>query len=222
MKRDTNRIIDANRTSAVKAIHKGLYLILTDPVKGYKRMTEMAVAAGIPVVQLRYKKSDIREFLALAHAMREITRGTNTKLIINDRVDVALMSGADGVHLGQRDVPPQEARAVMGEQMIIGLSTHNLDQVMVAQCEPVDYIGFGPVYAPFSKVDHDPVTGVEMLKTAVAISRLPVTAIGGISRDRLDEIAGIPCRHIACIGAVESAPDPAAEMAAIQRKLGCR
>jgi thiamine-phosphate pyrophosphorylase len=204
----------------MKGIRKGLYLILTNPAKGYERMTEMAVAEGLPVVQLRYKSDDAREFLALAHVMREITRGTDTKLIINDRVDIALMSGADGVHLGQNDVSPVEARAIMGETMIIGLSTHNLEQVDKAQSEPVDYIGFGPVYKPFAKNNHDPVTGVEIFRAAVGKSRLPVVAIGGISRKRLDEIAGIPCYNIACIGAIESAEDPAAEMRAIQTKFG--
>lgn len=199
--------------------HKGLYLILADPAQGYERMTEMAVAEGLPVVQLRYKRDDVREFLALAHAMREITRDTNTKLIINDRVDIALMSGADGVHLGQNDVSPKEARAAIGEAMIIGLSTHNLDQVDTAQSEPIDYIGFGPVYKPFLKSDHDPVTGVAILKTAVERSRLPVVAIGGINRQRFDEIAGIRFHNIACIGAIESAEDPAAEMRAIQTTI---
>lgn len=203
----------------MKGVRKGLYLILTDPPKGYERMTEMAVAEGLPVVQLRYKGDDVREFLALAHAMREITRGTDTKLIINDRVDIALMSCADGIHLGQNDVSPEEARAIMGETMIIGLSTHNLDQVDKAQSEPVDYIGFGPVYKPFSKENYDPVTGVEILRLAVGKSRLPVTAIGGINRERLDEIAGIPCHNIACIGSIELAEDPAAEMRTIQAKI---
>jgi thiamine-phosphate pyrophosphorylase len=204
----------------MKGIRKGLYLILTDPAKGYERMTEMAVAEGLPVVQLRYKGDDVREFMALAHAMREITRGTDTKLIINDRVDIALMSGADGVHLGQNDVSPEEARAVMGGAMIIGLSTHNLDQVDKAQWEPVDYIGFGPVYKPFSKDNYDPVTGVEILRAVVDKSRFPVTAIGGINRERLDEIVGIPCHNIACIGTIESAEDPAAEIRAMQARIG--
>lgn len=204
----------------MKILSRGLYLILTNPAKGYERMTEMAVAEGLPVVQLRYKGADAGEFLSLAHAMREITRGTDTKLIINDRVDIALMSGADGVHLGQNDLPPKEARAIMGNAMIIGLSTHNLKQVYKARSEPVDYIGFGPVYKPFSKDNHDPVTGIEMLRAAVAVSLLPVTAIGGIDRKRLDEIACIPCHSIACIGAIESAADPAAEMRVIQTKIG--
>jgi thiamine-phosphate pyrophosphorylase len=200
----------------MKTIGKGLHLILTDPPKGYEQMTKMAVAERLPFVQLRYKGDDDREFLTLAHALRAITRGTRTKLIINDRVDIALMSHADGVHLGQNDVPPEEARAVLGEAMIIGFSTHNLHQVLRAQSQPVDYIGFGPVYWPFSKAKHDPVAGVERLKAAVARSHVPVTAIGGITRKRLDELIGIPFRNIACIGALASAEEPAAEMRAIQ------
>jgi thiamine-phosphate pyrophosphorylase len=139
---------------------KGLYLILTSPAKGYERMTEIAVAEGVPVLQLRYKQDDIRELVRLAHSMRKITRDTHTKLIINDRVDIACICETDGVHLGQKDIPPKEARAFIGDAMIIGLSTHNLDQVEKAQSEPVDYIGFGPVYKPFLKDDHDPVAGV--------------------------------------------------------------
>jgi thiamine-phosphate pyrophosphorylase len=196
----------------MKTIGTGLYLILTDPPKGYGQMTEMAVAEGLPFVQLRYKGDDIREFLALAHALRAITKGSRTKLIINDRPDIALMSGADGVHLGQKDATPKDARAALGKAMIIGLSTHNLDQVDKAQSEPVDYIGFGPVFQPFSKEDHDPVAGVKMLRAAVARSRLPVSAIGGINRERLHELSGIPWRNVACLGAIAAAEDPAAEM----------
>ncbi len=199
-----------------KTIRKGLYLILTDPSRGYEQMTEMAVAEGLPVVQLRYKGNDEGELLSLAMAMRKITRGTATKLIINDRVDIALKSGADGVHLGQNDAEPKNARIEAGDTMIIGLSTHSLEQMEKAQFEPVDYIGFGPVFKPFSKDNHDPVTGIEMLRAAVARSRLPVTAIGGINQKRIVEIEGIPCHNIACIGAIESAGDPAAEMRAIQ------
>ncbi len=112
---------------------KGLYLILTNPARGYERMTEIAVAEGVPVVQLRYKRDDIREFVRRAHSIREITKDTNTGLIINDRVDIACICRADGVHLGQKDIPPKEARALMGDAGIIGLSTHNLYHVEKAQ-----------------------------------------------------------------------------------------
>jgi len=202
-----------------KTIRRGLYLILTDPPFGYQRMTEMAVAEGIPLVQLRYTHPDVREFLKFAHIMRQITWKTNTKLIINDRLDIALMVHADGVHLGQNDVPVKEARVVLGNNMIIGLSTHNLEQVKKAQSEPIDYIGFGPVYKPFQKNNHEPVTGIHALGEAVEASRLPVVAIGGISRHRLDEIITFPIHNVACIGAIASAKDPAEEMRAMHSKI---
>lgn len=147
------------------------------------------------------------------------TQGSDTKLVINDRPDIALMAHADGVHLGQNDIPVKEVRAVVGSYMIIGLSTHNLDQVKKAQSEPVDYIGFGPVYKPFRKNDHDPVTGIHALREAVKASQLPVVAIGGISLQELDKIIAIPIHNAASIGAVASAKDPAAEMRAMHSKI---
>ncbi|HON39561.1 MAG: thiamine phosphate synthase [Desulfomonilia bacterium] len=200
----------------------GLYLILTQPRAGYEALARMAVAEKIPAIQLRCKNESSEAFLMTARALRDITAGTDTLLIINDRVDIAMISGADGIHLGQDDIPPREARELAGEKMLIGLSTHNLEQVERAQDEPVDYIGFGPVFPPFSKTDPDPVTGVEALGRAVALSGLPVAAIGGITRARLEDLAGIPCHNVACIHAVANAPDPAQEMRAIHARTGVR
>ncbi|HOD70726.1 MAG TPA: thiamine phosphate synthase [Deltaproteobacteria bacterium] len=203
-----------------RTLSRGLYLILTDPPAGYEAFAEMAAAEGIPAIQLRYKGDDAGMFLRAARALREITRGTDTLFIVNDRIDIALMSGADGVHLGQKDIPPKEARDLAGERMIIGLSTHTLDQVERSGSEPVDYIGFGPVFPPFSKKDHEPVTGVEALREAALRSRHPVVAIGGITRERLEDLAGIPFCCVACIDAVAKAADPAQETRALQARIG--
>ena len=196
-------------------LRPGLYLILTDPPAGYDSLAEKAVAERIPAVQLRCKDEDAGTFLRIAHAIRRLTAGTGTLFIVNDRIDIALLSEADGVHLGQDDISPQEARALAGEKMLIGLSTHTLEQVDRAQDDPIDYIGFGPAFTPFSKKNPDPVTGVEGLRKAVARSRLPVVAIGGITRERLEELAGIPCNNIACIHAVAQAREPVQEMRAL-------
>lgn len=203
-----------------KSIARGLYLILTEPASGYERMTEMAVSAGLPAVQLRYKKGDSREFLRLARALRKITLGTETLFIVNDRLDIALLAEADGVHLGQNDLPPKEARSLAGDRLLIGLSTHTLAQLEQAQKEPVDYVGFGPVFSPFSKNDHESVTGVGMLKEAVDKSGLPVVAIGGINHERLEHLAGIAYNNVACIGAVAFAEDPEEEMRALHAMIG--
>ncbi|HQG30435.1 MAG TPA: thiamine phosphate synthase [Deltaproteobacteria bacterium] len=203
---------------ARRTLRKGLYLVMTELAQGYESLARMAVSAGIPAIQLRYKGDDSRYFLQCAAAVRKITEGSDTRFIVNDRVDIALLSGADGVHLGQGDIPPRQARRLAGDRLMIGLSTHTLDQVGRAQEEPVDYIGFGPVYLPFSKENHDEVTGVEALREAVRLSRLPVVAIGGITRERLEELAGSSCRNVACIGAVASAQDPGEEMQAIHTR----
>lgn len=203
-----------------KPLSKGLYLILTDPPQGYERMTEMAVSERIPAVQLRYIGHDFRLFLDLACTLREITKGSDTLFIVNGRVDIALLANADGVHLGQEDIPPKDARRLAGDRLLIGLSTHTLDQVEQAGAEPIDYIGFGPVFSPFSKENPDPVTGVEMLQIAVGRSKFPVVAVGGITRKRLERFSGIPCRNVACIGAVAMSPDPAGEMRFLHTRIG--
>lgn len=203
-----------------KTLRKGLYLIMTDPAAGYETFARTAVSLGIPAVQLRYKGTDSGYFMQCATAVRKITEGSDTRFIVNDRVDIALLSGADGVHLGQSDLSPKDARALGGDRLMIGLSTHTLEQVEQAQEEPVDYIGFGPVYPPFSKENPDEVTGVEALRAAARLSRLPVVAIGGITRERLEKLAGSSCNNVACIGAIASARDPGEEMLAMHTRSG--
>ncbi len=195
-------------------LRRGLYLILTEPRDGYETLCRGAVKAGLPAVQLRYKGHNEREHLALAHALRKITKDTGTLLIVNDRPDIALVSQADGVHLGQDDLAVAEARQLIGPAMLLGLSTHNLDQVAAANTAPVDYIGFGPLFATNSKERPDPVTGPELLKAVLAISRHPVVAIGGLNLERIRRLQPRP-HNAAVIRAVSNAPDPLVAMRAI-------
>jgi thiamine-phosphate pyrophosphorylase len=187
---------------------------LTEPRDGYETLCRGAVKAGLPAVQLRYKGHNEREHLALAHALRKITKDTGTLLIVNDRPDIALVSQADGVHLGQDDLAVAEARQLIGPAMLLGLSTHNLDQVAAANTAPVDYIGFGPLFATNSKERPDPVTGPELLKAVLAISRHPVVAIGGLNLERIRRLQPRP-HNAAVIRAVSNAPDPLVAMRAI-------
>lgn len=189
------------------SLRPGLYLVLTEPRDGYERLCEWAVEACLPCVQLRYKGPDQREHLALAHKLRQITAESDTLFIVNDRPDIALISGADGLHIGQNDLPAAEARRLIGPELILGLSTHNLEQVAKANDAPVDYIGFGPIYATDSKAVPDPVVGPQALKDAYAISRHPIVAIGGLN---LERIVGLgTCAHnVAVIRAVCDAPEP--------------
>lgn len=210
-------------------LRRGLYLVLTEPPQGYERMAGWAVAAGLPAIQLRPKPPSARhaplciatdrEFLRVARALRDITRKSQTLFIVNDHPDLAILSEADGVHVGQEDLPPGEVRRLIGNQRLLGLSTHNLGQVRAANAEPVDYIGFGPLFETNSKEHPDPVTGSDLLAQAAALSRRPIVAIGGLTAER---VAALPCAHYRCaavIRAVAEAADPALAMQSLQQQL---
>jgi thiamine-phosphate pyrophosphorylase len=198
-----------------KKLAPGLYLVLTEPAAGYETITEMAVKAGIAAVQLRYKGDDDRLHLQLAHAMRAITKDSKTLFIVNDRPDIGLMSDADGIHVGQEDIPASEIRSIIGPDMLLGLSTHNPEQVEQANAEPVDYIGFGPLYRTTSKEKPDPVVGPDMLQQAGRISKHPIVAIGGLTLDRIQQLDLQACQNVAVIRAVTGAADPLAAMKTI-------
>lgn len=202
-----------------KTLARGLYLVLTDPRDGYEKLTEWALQAGLPAVQLRCKGDDDRQFLSAALAMRRITAGSQTRFIVNDRPDIALMADADGVHMGQQDLPPQAVHRLIGPDKLLGLSTHNLDQVHSANKEPVDYIGFGPLYGTTSKVKPDPVVGPGQLSAAAAESRHPIVAIGGLTATRVGALDLGGCHNVAVISAVSQADDPLAAMTAINRLI---
>lgn len=200
-------------------LRRGLYLILTEPRDGYETLCRQAVETGLPAVQLRYKGDDVCKHLGLAQALRRITRGSGTLFLVNDRPDIAMMAQADGVHVGQNDIAASEVRRLVGPAMLLGLSTHNLMQVEAANDAPVDYIGFGPLYATSSKERPDPVLGPECLKDALALSRHPVVAIGGLDVARIRSLQPRP-HHAAVIRAVCDAPDPLAAMRALD--AACR
>jgi len=196
----------------IKKLEKGLYLVMTNPLQGYEKIAELAVRACIPAIQLRHKKDSDRKLMEISISIRKITEGSKTLFFINDRLDIAKLCNADGVHLGQDDVDSRMARDFLGDDFLIGLSTHNLKQVEDAQNKPVDYIGFGPVWATDSKETPDPVTGTVMLEEAVRMSEIPVVAIGGICRANIHELKGIGFNNIAVIRAVQDMADPYEEM----------
>lgn len=200
-------------------LEKGLYLVLSDPSdpEEFAELARSAVRAGIPAVQLRCRDVDDGALLNYAKQMRDITANTKTLFIVNDRVDIALLANADGVHIGQSDIPAASVREILGGDRILGLSTHNLQQARAAQNLPLDYIGFGPVWPTDSKVKPDPVVGVDNLRECVKFSKLPVVAIGGINRSRMEDMAEIAYNNIAVIRAVRNVDDPEREMAELMR-----
>ncbi|MEW6126530.1 MAG: thiamine phosphate synthase [Acidobacteriota bacterium] len=151
---------------------------------------EMLAAGGATLIQLREKKAAPREFYAAAVAAMRVARRLGVKLIINDRVDIALAVDADGVHLGQDDLPPEQARKLLGEQRIIGYSTHDLKQALAADLMAIDYIAIGPVFQTSTKENPDPVVGLELISQLKSQIAKPLVAIGGIT---LESAASVLC-----------------------------
>lgn len=188
----------------------GLYVILDPSVRAERSLRAVmaqAAEAGARIFQYRHKTASMKEAYPEALALRESAAKLGVLFIVNDRCDLALAVDADGVHLGQDDVPYADARKVMGPTRIIGLSTHNADQVREADRLKPDYIGFGPIFKPGSKQDHDPLVGVEGLRRIRPLTSLPVFAIGGITVDRVAEIMQAGATGIAVISALLTAPD---------------
>jgi thiamine-phosphate pyrophosphorylase len=144
------------------------------------------IEGGARFIQIREKYATSNEFYRSVVACLEMAKPSKAKIIVNDRVDIAMAAGVHGVHLGQTDLPPAEARKLLGEEAIIGISTHSLDQATQALQMPVDYIAFGPVWPTSTKEDPDPVVGLGLLSKVKRIAgRVPVVAIGGIGLSNL-------------------------------------
>jgi thiamine-phosphate pyrophosphorylase len=165
------------------------------------------IAGGAALIQLRDKRASSRVFYSDAQAAIEIARAADVKLIINDRVDIALALRADGVHLGQEDMPVDAARRILGDQAVIGFSTHNLEQIREALRLPIDYLAFGPIFPTTSKRNPDPVAGLDQLKRArEMVLPMPLVAIGGINRANALDVLNAGASAVAVISAVLANP----------------
>jgi len=189
-----------------------LYLI-TDrhqvpPGRTLVQTVEAALAAGVRAVQLREKDLGAAELLPLARELRELTRRHGARLLINDRIDIALAVEADGIHLGGHSLPVAIARKLLGPQRLIGVSTHHLTEIQRAAELGADFVTFGPVYATPSKAAFGPPQGLEALATACLASRLPVFALGGITPQRVAEVHTAGAFGVALIAAIIAADDP--------------
>jgi thiamine-phosphate pyrophosphorylase len=188
----------------------GLYIILDPSVCPARPLVEVltvAAEAGAPLFQYRNKTASMKEAYGEALALRQTAAKAGVLFIVNDRCDLALAVDADGVHLGQGDLPLNLARRVMGPDKLIGISTHNLDQVRDATAGKPDYLGFGPIFTPGSKQDHDPVVGLEGLRAMRRLTSLPVFAIGGIQIDQAGEVMRAGANGVAVVSAILKAPD---------------
>ena len=188
----------------------GLYVILDPSVCPERPLPDVLKASaetGAKLFQYRNKTAPMKVAYAEALPLKKIAHELGALFIVNDRCDLALAVGADGVHLGQGDLPLTLARKVMGPEKLIGISTHNPEQVRAAMAGGPDYLGFGPIFKPGSKADHDPVVGIAGLKAIRSLTPLPIFAIGGISLEQVEDVMSAGANGVAVISAILKAPD---------------
>lgn len=171
----------------------------------HAEQVERLIKGGAKIIQLREKYASPQDFYETAKKALEVARRRNVKIIINDRVDLALALKADGVHLGQSDLPPEQARKILGEKAIIGFSTHNLKQAISAVKMPINYVAIGPVFNTKTKENPDKIVGVEAVrKVRAAIGNFPLVAIGGITSENFRDVLSAGADSTAVISSLLS------------------
>lgn len=183
---------------------------------------EQALMGGITLLQLREKDKSTREYMDLAEKVHTLTKKYNVPLIIDDRVDVALAIDAEGVHVGQSDMPVSTARKLMGDDKIVGATTKTVPQALEAYEQGADYLGVGAIYPTTTKVK-TVLTSTETLGNICSAVPIPVNAIGGLNKDNIDVLKGIPIAGICVVSAIMKADDPkqaAVELQARAKELG--
>jgi thiamine-phosphate pyrophosphorylase len=204
--------------------HIGRLHVLTDTQLqkrfSHVELTEMAIAGGADAIQFRQKQGSTREMIETACRMKELCARAGVIFIINDRVDIAIASDADGVHLGQDDFMIPLARRLLGDGRIIGGSAGNINEAMKCVKEGADYIGFGPVYPTRSKDDAGPATGIMIIRQMIKEISIPVIAIGGVNSGNVSEIIGAGAHGIAVISAVCCMENPGEAARNLKEELG--
>ncbi len=173
----------------------------------FLRRVEAALRGGVTLVQLREKERTTREYLALAREVHALTQKYDVPLIIDDRLDVALAAETEGVHLGQSDLPVGIARKILGNDRIIGATAKTVEQATEACEQGADYLGVGAIYPTTTKVKTI-LTSTDMLREICEAVPIPVNAIGGLNKDRLEVLAGIPIAGVCVVSAIMKAADP--------------
>ncbi len=202
----------------MKNFDTGLYFI-TDSTgfaeDEFLGRVKAALSGGVTIMQLREKNKTTREYIALAEKVHEIARRYNVPLIIDDRLDVALAVGAEGVHLGQSDMPVKTARKIAGDGIIIGATTKTVEQALEAAGEGADYLGVGAIYPTTTKV-RTVLTSVETLRNICSAVDIPVNAIGGLNKTNCQVLEGSGIAGICAVSAIMKSDDPAAAAAELK------
>jgi thiamine-phosphate pyrophosphorylase len=192
---------------------RGLYLIVTSPNIPHDELVRAAVERRVPVVQLREKDAPADEVARLASELRGVTTGTDTLLIVNDRPEAALEALADGVHVGRDDTRPEEARLLMGDSRVLGVSGNTVEEARAAQAAGADYLGLGPVFPTSTKQDaRTPVGLGGLARVATEVPDLPIVAVGGIDASNAASVVRAGAAYVAVVSAICFADDPVLAM----------
>lgn len=197
----------------------GLYLIITKSELSYQEIAQIAVRNNIRYLQLREKDLSDRELIAISREIMKITSGTKTKFIINDRADIAKIVDADGVHLGQDDLTLVEAKSILGEGKIYGLSTHSLEEAEEAIAQNPTYIGFGPVFPTPTKAKPDPAVGLDNIQEVVSTSPVPVVVLGGIDETNLQQVINAGAKNVCLVRYLMNCTDLEERIIKIKNRL---
>jgi thiamine-phosphate pyrophosphorylase len=174
-----------------------------------KDVAKHLLDAGVRLFQYRNKSAPAREALQTASELAALLAPQGAMFFVNDRPDLAYLAGASGVHVGQDDLNPEDARSVLGPGKLVGVSTHNLQQFRAALKTSADYIAIGPIFATSTKENPDPVLGMALLKQIRALTEKPIVAIGGITLERAREVIEAGADSVAIVSDILGAPDPA-------------
>ncbi|MEW6358789.1 MAG: thiamine phosphate synthase [Planctomycetota bacterium] len=197
-----------------------LYVLVTSAAAKRPALeaADLAIQGGADAIQLREKDLSDPEFLDLARQMRDLCRKAGALFIVNDRISIAKLAGADGAHIGQDDLPAVDARKILRKGKLLGVSTHNIAQARQAQAAGADYIGVGPIY-PTKTKGYEKGVGVDFIRQVKGEIAVPFFAIGGVTLDRLDEVIAAGCTRVAVSSAVIGADDIAAAARRFKDKL---
>jgi len=196
----------------------GLYGILTDPLIGYERLAAVMVEKGLKIIQLRIKGAPVDIVERAARAVRAVVP-PGVAFIVNDDPRIARDAGADGVHLGQDDAHIDEARAILGPDAIIGLSTHDPDQTRAACALGPAYIGVGPVFATPTKRNPDPMIGLHGMAAMLTLATVPAVVLGGIDHSNVHEVLAAGARNVCAVRCINRSADPGAEIDRLLRAI---
>lgn len=198
---------------ALYPILDGSFLPREDRADFLRRTVRELAQVGVKILQYRNKQGSAAEILADARLMREAVNGSSMQLILNDWPALAIAAGFDGVHVGQGDMSSAKARAIVGGGKIVGVSTHNQEQLRAADLQPVDYIAIGPVFATATKENPDPMVGLEGVRMARGITEKPLVGIGGITVENAAQVLEAGADSVAVISAIFKQGSDAAGLA---------